>query len=333
MTLLNELIWNIAMGAYSGIPLRQRHPCRAAWLEWTGWTRWTRWGSDESNSKLSPCPNHEKTLAQSPPLNPATLRALMERALGNLDFNNLSDEAQAQDLIYDAMDAPTRERRLQLLGQALDLDPENVDARLMATEAADLKSEERIATLRDIVAAGAEKLGKKAFKELKPHFWGFIETRPYMRARERLASALRDNGQLDEAADEYAEMLTLNENDNQGVRYELLPVLLAQGRLEEARALMKRFQDDCEYSVVFAWGRVLERQMSKDDAGAVQALAAARKQNAHMEGYLNGRRKLPKNRPGSYTLGSKEEALCYADALLLAWKAHPEASEWLATRS
>jgi tetratricopeptide (TPR) repeat protein len=144
---------------------------------------------------------------------------------------------------------------------------------------------------------------------------------------------LHEAGWLDEAAQEWAEMLALNENDNQGVRYELLPVLLAQGRRDEARALMERYKDDCEWNVVFAWGRVLERLLSKEEAGAVKALAVARKQNAHMEAYLRGNRKLPKNLPGSYSPGSKEEALCYAGVLLLAWKAHPEPLAWLSSQS
>lgn len=150
-----------------------------------------------------------------------------------------------------------------------------------------------------------------------------------MRARGSLAAALLDAGRLDDAAAEYAEMLTLNENDNQAVRYELLSVLLARGRLDEARALIERFKDECEWRVVFAWGRVLERLLSNEGVDAVQALAVARKQNAHMEAYLQGHREPPKNRPGSYRQGSEDEALCYADVLLLAWAAHPEAQAWL----
>lgn len=276
-------------------------------------------------------PKPRKNPDQNPPLNPAALRALMERTLGGLGPQRRSDEQRAQELVYDAMEASTAERALRLLQQALELDPENPDALLMMADAAGFGGEERIEVLRRIVAAGAKRLGKKAFKELVPHFWGFHETRPYMRARERLASALREAGRLDEAAAEYAELLTLNENDNQGVRYELLPVLLARGRLDEARALMERFKDDCEWSVVFAWGRVLERLLSKE--GAVKALAVARQQNAHMEAYLKGHRKVPKNLPGSYSPGSKEEALCYAGVLLLAWTAHPEAQAWLSSQS
>ena len=87
------------------------------------------------------------------------------------------------------MEASTSERRLLLVRQALELDPENVDALRILEETSDLRGDERIEALRGTVAAGAKRLGKKAFNELVPHFWGFDETRPYMRARQALAAA------------------------------------------------------------------------------------------------------------------------------------------------
>ena len=278
-------------------------------------------------------PKPRKPTDPTPPLNPAALRAMMERTLGGLGQNKRSNEQRAQELVYDAMEAPTAERGLHLVQQALELDAENVDALLMMADAAGFEGDERMEVLRSIVAAGAKRLGKKAFQELVPHFWGFHETRPYMRARERLAGELRAAGRLEEAIKEYDEMLVLNENDNQGVRYHLLPSLLALGRLEAAQALMKRFKDECEWSVVFAWGCVLERLLSGDAAAAVKALAVARKQNAHMEAYLKGHLKVPKSLPGSYSSGSKEEALCFAEPLLMAWTRHPDAQAWLSKQS
>jgi tetratricopeptide (TPR) repeat protein len=278
-------------------------------------------------------PKPKKTSGNKPPLSPTALRAFMGKKLGGFDPNKHDDRDRAQDLVYDAMEASTLEQRVRLARQALELDPENVDALLMQEEVLDLDDAERVDALRGIVATGEKRLGKKAFKELVPHFWGFHETRPYMRARARLASVLSMAGRLDEAAAEYTAMLALNEGDNQGVRYELLPMLLALGKMDEARALMVRFKHECDWSVVFAWSQVLEQLLSKNDAGAKQALKAARKQNAHMEAYLKGTRKLPKTPPFSYSLGSKEEAQCFAEVLLVAWKAHPEALAWLSKQS
>ena len=64
-----------------------------------------------------------------------------------------------------------------------------MDALLQAATYAGLEQQGRgIEFLRKVVAIGEKNLGKD-FKEFAGHFWGFIETRPYMRARERLAQA------------------------------------------------------------------------------------------------------------------------------------------------
>jgi tetratricopeptide (TPR) repeat protein len=239
------------------------------------------------------------------------------------------NQEMAQQLVYDAMDANTPERMAALVAQALKLDPENVDALSMMARMAGFEGEQRIEFLRTIVERGAKRLGKKAFKDLVPHFWGFLETRPYMRARQELAEELRAAGRFEEAAAEYAEMLALNENDNQGVRYHHLPCLMALNRLDDARSLMKRYKDDVKWNTVFAWCHVLERVLSGDEPGAQKALAAAREQNGFTEAYVKGHRKLPRSLPPHYAPNSKEEAQCYAEPLLMAWRAHAEAQKWL----
>lgn len=241
----------------------------------------------------------------------------------------LQNRELAQDLFYEAMDAETDEEGTRLLEQALELDPENVDALLILSGSDILSREERIEALMFIVMMAEERLGAKAFKELVPHFWGFLETRPYMRARYALAGELRAAGLLDEAAREYAGMLLLNEHDNQGVRYELLPLLLALGRLELAREMMERFKDEAQWSAVFAWGCALERILSNDAPAAEKALRAARKQNPYVEPFLTGRIEPPQMKPPMYGIGTPEEALSFADDLKSAWSAHPDALAWL----
>jgi tetratricopeptide (TPR) repeat protein len=173
------------------------------------------------------------------------------------------------------------------------------------------------------------RLGPKAFKEFAGAFWGFHETRPYMRARERLAEALRHAGRHDEAIAEWNAMLELNPGDNQGVRYLLLPALLTLNRLEAARKLFEQYPGDLEFNAVFAWGRVLERFLAEDLPGAVAALAAARKQNPHLQVYVKGHRQIPKTMPEAYAPGSKEESVCYAEVVRAAWEKHPAALKWL----
>lgn len=236
---------------------------------------------------------------------------------------------RAEDLVDKALRASSAKRQLQLLNEALKLDPDNVEALTISLDLSGLEGQQRIDALRDIVKVAAKCLGKKAFRELVPHFWGFHETRPYMRAREQLAGELKAAGQIDEAIQEYSEMLVLNENDNQGIRYELLPCLLMKSRLEEARALMTKYIGDCKWAVVFTYGAVFERLLSGDDAKARELLSVAREKNPYLEDFALGRLKVPKRFPASYTMGSKEEALCYLEPLAMVWEAYPSVLAWL----
>jgi tetratricopeptide (TPR) repeat protein len=257
---------------------------------------------------------------------PRSLLRSIERALA-AKSNEPPD--RAQDLFYEAMEAPSEAEELKLLEKALKLDPGNVDVLLALLRYETFSPAEEIQFLQNLVQLAEMRLGPKAFKELAGAFWGFHETRPYMRARERLAEALRHAGRHDEAIAEWNAMLELNPGDNQGVRYLLLPALLTLNRLEAARKLFEQYPGDLEFNAVFAWGRVLERFLAEDLPGAVAALAAARKQNPHLQVYVKGHRQIPKTMPEAYAPGSKEEAVCYAEVVRAAWEKHPAALKWL----
>ena len=87
-------------------------------------------------------------------------------------------------------------------------------------------------------------LGPRRFKEYAGHFWGFLETRPYMRARAGLASTLLKLGDVDGAIDHFQDILRLNPNDNQGIRYILLGCLLERGDDGALKELMTAYDDD-----------------------------------------------------------------------------------------
>ncbi|HZL80056.1 MAG TPA: tetratricopeptide repeat protein [Candidatus Limnocylindrales bacterium] len=257
---------------------------------------------------------------------PRSLLRSIERALA-AKSNEPSD--RAQDLFYEAMDAPSEAEAIKLLEKALKLDAGNVDVLLALLRYETFSPAEEIQFLQKLVTLAETRLGPKAFKEFTGAFWGFHETRPYMRVREMLAEHLRVAGKLEEAVAEYEGMLELNPGDNQGVRYSLLPCLLILQRLEAARKLFEKYPEEFEFNAVFAWGRVLERFLSEDLAGATAALAVARKQNPHMQVYVKGHRQIPKTSPEAYAPGSKEEAVCFADVVRAAWEKYPAALKWL----
>lgn len=257
---------------------------------------------------------------------PRSLLRSIERALAS---KSNDPSARAQDLFYAAMDASTDEEELELLEKALKLDAGNVDVLLALMRHERLSDAEAIEFLQKLVKLAETRLGPKAFKEFAGAFWGFHETRPYMRVREMLAEHLRVAGRLEEAVAEWNAMLELNPGDNQGVRYSLLPCLLILQRLDAARKLFEKYPEECEWNAVFAWGRTLERFLSDDLPGAEAALAVARKQNPHMQVYVKGHRQIPKTLPEAYSPGSKEEAICFADVVRAAWEKYPAALKWL----
>lgn len=259
------------------------------------------------------------------PLGSESLPQRMERLTGSVMKRRVRE---SEDLVFDSYEAADSDEEFQLLAKAVELDPRNVDAWLGLMRFEPLEGEEEIAFLRRLIALGEKNLGKKVFKEAKGIFWGYLETRPYMRARARLAFRLMETGRLEESVAEHEGMLELCPNDNLGVRYGLMALYLALSNLDGANRLFREY-DERAHGAMFAWAYVMERYLAGDTGGALQALAAARKLNAHAEAYFAGLKRLPKKMPGSYSMGSKEEAMIAWEIMRPAWKNHPEVHAWL----
>lgn len=263
------------------------------------------------------------------PFDAKSILLKMERSLRKVPPGDIGE---SQECYYEAMEARSEIEAYRLLSRALELDPGNTDAwLLMLSYDPPQSADEEIGTLRKIVAGAEERLGPNAFKDYAGHFWGFHETRPYMRARAALADALHRAGRVESSATEWEAMLELNPGDNQGLRYRLLACHLALGKLGDAKKLFDCYPDEFEFNTVFAWSKVLERFLAEKPDEALKALGVAQKQNPSAKAYVLGHRKLPKNPPDSYAPGSKEEAMCFAADLQSAWNAHPAAKKWLAS--
>lgn len=236
---------------------------------------------------------------------------------------------QAQEIAFKAMEAPTRAKRVALARKALAISPLCADAyAVLAMETDDPK--EALALQRQAVEAGAKALGEKTFEEDVGMFWGLIETRPYMRARQALAADLWEIGERDEAIEHYQDMLRLNPDDNQGNRYALLDALLELGRDGPAAELLKRYKDDD--SAAWEWSRaLLAFRKHGDKPASRKALAKADAVNKHVADYLVGRKALPKQEPDFIGLGDDDEAVAYLFGARDAWHAVEGATSWVAT--
>jgi tetratricopeptide (TPR) repeat protein len=234
--------------------------------------------------------------------------------------------AEAQELMYRAFGMPDPEERIKLARRALDLSPDCADAYVLLAEQATSRKE-ALDLFEKGVAAGERALGPRAFRDDVGHFWGLLETRPYMRAREGLAGKLWTMGRRDEAIGHLRDMLRLNPGDNQGVRYTLAAWLLAEGRDEELGRLLEQYD---EASATWTYTKaLLAFRRDGDTPETRRLLNLARKANKHVPDYLLGRQPLPQERPDYYSPGDRDEAVLYVGGALSGWKETRGATAWL----
>jgi len=268
----------------------------------------------------------------SSPLEPLHSMQSLERFLASLagmSLSGRSDVSEAQNIMYDAWEAPTRQRAVALARKALEVSPDCADAYNLLAEETTESFEEALDLYRKGVAAGERALGKKAFEEDVGHFWGLMETRPYMRARAGLAQVLWEIGQWEEAVEHYWDLLRLNPNDNQGIRDLLMPCLIELGRDDDAEKLFKQFEGNDMADWLYS-RTLLDFRKQGDSPAAVKSLKAAIDENKHVPSYLLGRKKMPRTLPGYYGFGDDNEAVIYAYFNEPAWQVTPGALKWLA---
>src|SRR5690606_40244997 len=104
--------------------------------------------------------------------------------------------------------------------------------------------------------------------------WGLFKTRPYMRAKAGLADCLYAKKEIDKTIEICEEMLELNPNDNQGMRYMLSTLLLSKKDLSAFERFMKKTED--ENSAVWNYNKALYQfkksgQTTKSDKALLKA--------------------------------------------------------------
>jgi len=237
-------------------------------------------------------------------------------------------ERDAQALVFEAWETPDPRERAARARKALELWPDCADAWVILAEDMAGTPNEAHEFYAAGVSAGERALGKEVFEQDVGHFWGILETRPYMRARLGLAQALRYMGEIDEAAGHLRDLLRLNPSDNQGNRYALLHLLLETGRDAEAAELIDQYADDAMAEWKFGRALVAFRQTGAGGKSD-ELLARALQANGFVAAYLLGRRPIPRQLPTSIGFGDNNEAIAYAVDYKAIWKQTPGALAWL----
>ncbi len=234
---------------------------------------------------------------------------------------------QAQEIIYEAFDTPSSAKRVKLAKKALSISPDCADAYVLLAQGTSSVTK-AIEYYQQGVAAGERAIGLEQFAELKGHFWGFLETRPYMRAREGLALMLWEYGDEDVAIDHLEEMLELNPNDNQGIRYHLLSIYLDLEDDDEAYELLERYKNDRSAQWLYS-GALVAYRRGERKASSSKKLKAALDYNPHVPLFLLGRKRLPEVLAPFYSPRDENEAAGYVMGALKQWFDSPGALDWL----
>ncbi|HET7091011.1 MAG TPA: hypothetical protein VFL17_20455, partial [Anaerolineae bacterium] len=263
-----------------------------------------------------------------PVLDRRVMESMMAKAVGAPRSGDRKLD-KAQQIMYQAWEETNPAKRIALAHKALSTSANCADAYVLLAEEEAGTVGRALELYEQGVTAGERALGREYFKAGVGHFWGMIETRPYMRARDGLAHTLWRLNRRDEATRHFQDMLRLNPDDNQGVRYSLLDLLLEMNRDDEAAKLIKKYRD--EWSSVWCYTRaLLEYRQSGASDRARKALARALEQNPHAPDYLIGKKRIPNRLPSLLGLGDENEAIDYAAKHLNHWRRTPGAVDWLA---
>ncbi len=238
----------------------------------------------------------------------------------------LTPVEQAQEIMYEAWGAEG-ERRVALAREALAVSPDCADAYVLLAEETAHSAEEARDLFQKGVDAGERALGAEAFADEEGAFWGMMETRPYMRACEGLAECLLAVGDWRGAMERFQEMLRLNPNDNQGVRYQLAYCYLAENENELLAELLDRYEDDAAAAWLYSRALLKYRQEGASRA-ANAALKRAFEANPFVPLVLASLEDEPPELPEYVGLGDESEAIYYILHGIKGWLDTPGAFDW-----
>ncbi|UAL52041.1 cyclin family protein [Metabacillus dongyingensis] len=243
--------------------------------------------------------------------------------------HHASARDQAQKLIFQAMKSDPA-MRLKLAEEAIKIYPYHPDAYSILGEAEqDLKKQ--LQFFKKGMEAGETDLGKDYFKQNKGMFWGLTETRPYMRAKFNYAVLEAAAGNLEIAIKQCEELLDLDENDNQGVRYTLFAMYMDLGMYKQAEKLMEKYDES--HMASGAYNRVLlEFALNGVTSNLKQLVNKAKEINPFVFDYLTVKKSLPAP-PDSFGIGDQNEAVQYVYENEYIWSKHPNLIEWVKNNS
>ncbi|KAA5538014.1 hypothetical protein FYK55_27745 [Roseiconus nitratireducens] len=247
-------------------------------------------------------------------------------SIDDFDYPSATPFDRAENLYYAAIDTYGR-RRIQLARQALQEDPSHIEANVLLADSTHDAAQriDRFTSAVELAESDCDDL----LKSEVGRFWEISKTRPLIRAKHGLAISLASDGQANEAISEMLDILRLNQNDNLGVRYEVIPLLLRQNREQEASDVLNQYPEESG-PWLYLKAQVEYRAKGPNSPNAQRAMANAFKFNPHVVELLMD--ETPPMAAEQYTLGSPEEAAMVIEDQQESWMETDGFVEWMFAR-
>jgi tetratricopeptide (TPR) repeat protein len=187
--------------------------------------------------------------------------------------------------------------------------PEHLDVRdRLAHVYEEIGQDDRAKALPEEAVALGRRAFPKGFRAGDRLEWGWLENRPFLRCLCSFGVVYEREGRREEALAIDQELLSLNPNDNQGVRALAVTVLFALKRPEEVIKVCTAYPDDGMPEV--AYGRALVLfQLGRDHDATTALKEAVRWRPRVAAELLKTRHRRPQSSiPGYITMGGADEA-------------------------
>ncbi len=241
------------------------------------------------------------------------------------NFKPENKASEAQMIAYDSFGAKGA-KRLELAKKALEIYPNCADAYVSLAEM-ERGKKQRLELYRKGVDAGRADLGEEYFRENMGHFYGLIETRPFMRAYYGYGNTLWDLGNFEEALKIYREMIKLNPQDNQGVRYSIITISIKEKKYDDALEIMSQYGDEPSAEMRYNSALLLLKKQGLS-FDSKKALREAFDENKYVPAIIIEAVKPAKN-VGYITIGGIDEATAYIEGNLENWMDDNRLLKWM----
>lgn len=147
------------------------------------------------------------------------------------------------DLAMEAEDIKVARKNAQ---KALTIDPYCTDAELLLIDLMDITPEESKKRLEKLINKTEKHLEDEGYfdEESIGHFYGILETRPYIRALATYMDDLIGLGKYRAAIRVGANIIRLNHNDNMGIRYDLMALHAFMEDVASAEDLIAAYDEE-----------------------------------------------------------------------------------------